>query len=122
MKWIPFVLLASLFAGCNSKPESVLEAKLTVDSSIANAGAIVCSHVVAGEPILRAVREEPMDPADSGWQFLCNSGADENIENAQLWTVNQVTERDPSLLTFINSPVGTTMSRSDATSDWEPSQ
>ncbi len=122
MRWLSFLLLASLFVGCNSKPESVAEAKLSVDPSIANAGAIVCSHVVAGEPILRAFRDKSMDPADSGWQFLCDSGADENIENAQLWTVTQVTEHDPSLLTFINSPVGTTMSRPDATSEWRPSQ
>lgn len=122
MRWIPFALLVALFAGCSSKPDPIPETKLAVDPSIANAGAIVCSHVVAGEPILRAIRDEPMDSADSGWQFLCDSGADENIENAQLWSVTQVTERDPSLLTFINSPVGTTMSRPDTNSEWKPSQ
>ena len=122
MRWLPCILLVALLVGCNSKPEPKVEPKLSVDSSIANAGAIVCSHVVAGEPILRAVRDEPMDAADSGWQFLCNSGADENIENAQLWSVTQVTERDSSLLTFINSPVGTTMSRADANSEWKPSK
>ncbi len=91
-------------------------------SIIANAGAIVCAHVAAGEPILRATRDNPMDPDDSGWQFLCDSGADERIEDAQIWSVTQVAEREPSLLPFINSPVGTTMSRTDADSEWKPSQ
>ena len=122
MRWIPFALLVAFLTGCNSNPATVPEAKLSVDPSIANAGAIVSSQIVAGEPILRAVRNEPIDAADSGWQFLSESGADESIENAQLWSVIQVVEHDPSLLTFINSPVGTTMSRTDVNSEWKPSE
>jgi len=115
-------LLVSLLVGCTSKTEFKTESQLSIDPSIANAGAIVCSHVVAGEPILRAMRDEPMDAADSGWQFLCDYGADEDIKNAQLWSVAQVTERDSTLLSFINSPVGTSMVRADANSHWQPSK
>ncbi|EMB17794.1 immunity protein Imm33 domain-containing protein [Rhodopirellula europaea] len=122
MRWLPFVLLVALSVGCNSKPETKAEPQLSVDPSIANSGAIVCAHVATGEPILRATRDNPMDPDDSGWQFLCDSDVDERIEDAQIWSVTQVAEREPSLLPFINSPVGTTMSRTDADSEWKPSQ
>ena len=122
MRRLHFILLVALSVGCSSKPEIKTEPQLSVDPSIANAGAIVCAHVAAGEPMLRAIRDNPMDPDDSGWQFLCDSGEDKRIEDAQIWSVTQVVERDPSLLPFINSPVGTTMARTDVNSEWKPSQ
>ena len=122
MQRLPLILLVALSVGCNSKPETKTEPQLSVDPSIANAGAIVCAHVADGEPILRAIRDNPMDPDDSGWQFLCDSGADEHIEDAQIWSVTQVVEREPSLLAFINSPVGTPITRTDVNSQWKPSQ
>jgi hypothetical protein len=120
MRWQPYFLVLAL--GCNAQPESSSESKMTVDPAIANAGAIICSHVAAGEPILRATRDNPMDPDDSGWQFLCDSGADERIEDAKIWTVTQVTEHDPTILQFINFPIGTTMARPDANSEWQASE
>jgi len=82
--------------------------------------AIVCSHVAKVDcPILRAVRTEPLEPADSGWQFLCNSGKEENEFEAQVWLVGEVLGHEPSLSEFINSPIGTILSRKDKNSRWE---
>ena len=122
MRWLPFVIIVALLVGCNSKPPSEPEPDLSVDPSIANAAAIVCPHIVAGEPILRARRDEPVDADDSGWQFLCDSGVEESTEGAQIWSVTQVIEHEGTLLSFINAPAGTIMSRADANSEWKPSE
>ena len=122
MRLLSLAFTVTLLVGCSSKHEAKTEAELSINPSISNAGAIVCAHVVAGQPILRATRDNPMDPADSGWQFLCDCGAEERAEDAQIWSVTQVVEREPSLLPFKNSPVGTTMSRADVMSEWKPSE
>lgn len=57
---------------CRMRPEDALKA------------AMVCVHVARGAPILRAIRDEPLEEADSGWQFLCNSGEDEREAEAQV--------------------------------------
>jgi hypothetical protein len=80
---------------------------------------IVCKHIANGRlPILRAVRTEPLEPEDSGWQFLCNSGSEEREAEAEVWLVKEVIEYESSLAAFINLPVGTTLSRSNAASQW----
>ena len=116
--WI-FVLV-----GCDSNPvqqtvpQAGREPTESNESEMAGLGAIVCAHVAAGEPILLARRSEPIDPDDSGWQFLCNSGADEKIEDANIWKITQVTESDPSILKFVDAPVGTILSRKNQHSEW----
>lgn len=84
-----------------------------------NFGVVVCSHVAKENlPILFARREEQQDPADSGWQVLCYSGKEERIEDAQIWSVRQVLELEPSLGDFISSDVGTKLTRKDPSSEW----
>lgn len=84
--------------------------------------AIICPHIAKDDsPILRAVRTEPLEPEDSGWQFLCNSGKEENEAEAQVWLVGEVLGLEPSLSPFINAPIGTTLSRKDKNSKWESS-
>ena len=93
---------------------------MSVNSEIANAGAIVCKHVaLKGYPILRAERSEAVDPADSGWQFLCYSGKPERIEEAQIWAVSDVVDRDPTLLRIVNAEVGTAVTRLNDRSEWQ---
>jgi hypothetical protein len=72
-----------------------------------NRAVIVCSHIANKHyPILRAVRTEPLEPEDSGWQFLCNSGEVEIETEAKIWLVSEVLGHDPSLSALINFPVG----------------
>jgi hypothetical protein len=81
--------------------------------------AIVCEHVANGCPILRAVKDEPLEPADSGWQFVCNSGVRENEETAKVWAVHEVLEVEPTLAAFIEKPAGTILERKSANASWE---
>jgi hypothetical protein len=89
-------------------------------SSIDQRAAIVCHHIAKEKlPILLAVRTAPLEAVDSGWQFLCNSSKEEREEEAAVWTVMEVVELDPSLFAHVNAPIGTTLSRADATSLWK---
>jgi hypothetical protein len=82
--------------------------------------AIVCSHIAKDKlPILRGVRTEPLEPEDSGWQFLCNSGKVENETKAQVWLVEEVLGLEPTLSKHINLPVGSMISRLNKNSNWE---
>ena len=85
-----------------------------------NRAAIVCAHVARhGLAILSAARTEPLRDEDSGWQFLCNSGQDEDEDPAQVWAVSEVLSLEPSLRNFIDAPIGTALRRRDRTSSWE---
>ena len=71
--------------------------------------AIICSHVLEdGLPILRAKRDmvDQDDPTDSGWQFLCDSGAGEEMATIRVISVEEVIQREPSLEQLLNSEVG----------------
>jgi hypothetical protein len=82
--------------------------------------AIVCSHVATEHlPILRAVRDEPTMPADSGWQFLCGLIEHENSDSPKVWGMFEVLDYEPSLIRFANYPPGTVLTRKDTASDWE---
>lgn len=82
-------------------------------------GAIICSHVAKENlPILRAVRDEPMDPTFSGWQFTCGLNEHENTDTGLIWLVEEVLNLDQSLRPFIEMPVGTALTRGDAESSW----
>lgn len=80
--------------------------------------AIVCRHVHSdGSPILYASRAAPVEPADSGWQFLC--GADEHAAtDARVWSMREVVRFEPSLRRFMDAPVGTVLGRADASGEW----
>ena len=81
--------------------------------------AIVCSHVALdGLPILQAVRTQRTEAADSGWQFLCNSGVEEDFESSKVWAVHEVLEREPSLREWIESPFDTTLWRPSVDENW----
>jgi hypothetical protein len=85
-----------------------------------NRAAIVCSHIAKdGLPILRAIRSEPLETADSGWQFLCNRGETEREEEAKVWLICKVLALEPSLSPFIDSPIDTTLVRRDTKSNWQ---
>lgn len=80
---------------------------------------IVCSHIAKeAYPILRAIRTEPLEPEDSGWQFLCNSGRDEIETEAQVWLVEEVLGIEGSLSAFLDCEVGTEITRDSLNSAW----
>lgn len=82
--------------------------------------ALVCRHVaIEGMPILLAIHDAPVRPEDSGWQFLCNSGKDE--EDAKVWALTEVIEHDPSLSEIVNAPPGAEFIRDKVGSNWKKS-
>jgi hypothetical protein len=84
---------------------------------------IVCSHVASKNyPILLAERSEPEEAADTGWQFVCNSGLDENIESAQVWALDEIVALEPSLKQLLDQPPGTQLIRNDVNSPWQISK
>jgi len=82
--------------------------------------AIVCSHVAKlGYPILLAERGNSLEPEDSGWQFLCDSGEVERENEAQVWALGEVVDWEPSLAELMDAPSGTTLVRKSRTHAWE---
>ena len=79
---------------------------------------IVCPHVAAGEPIFRAVRDEPLDAQDSGWQFICEAGDHEDETAAKVWSLETLLRREPSLQGLMSAPPGTTLERRGRTGEW----
>jgi hypothetical protein len=89
------------------------------DTAILQSAAIVCSEVANDHmPVLYAERSEPEDEADSGWQVLCGVST-HDWRAAQVWAVHEVLKREPSLAQFINSPIGTVISRESAADEWK---
>ena len=82
--------------------------------------AIICSHVaIGGFPILRAVRDEPTMPEDSGWQFLCGNDLHDESDEARVWLVFEVVDHEPSLQPHVELPPGTVLTRSDNFIEWK---
>jgi hypothetical protein len=82
--------------------------------------AIVCGHIALSRyPILFAERSESEHAIDSGWQFLCNAGFEEDVETAQVWSLNDVLAFEPSLKPFMGLPPGTQIMRQGRSSSWQ---
>lgn len=82
--------------------------------------AILCSHVVDDRlPILFATRTEPENDADSGWQFLCNTGVEEKWQDAKVGSIDEVLQLEPSLQAYIELPAGTTLIRENDSTEWQ---
>lgn len=82
--------------------------------------AILCEHVAnKGFPILRAIKDEPLEDTDSGWQFICNSGEPEDEDKAQVWAISEVLEIEPSLTEYLDESPGTVLERENIESHWK---
>jgi hypothetical protein len=86
---------------------------------IGQSAAIVCSHVAKCHlPIKLAVKNAPSFPEDSGWQFLCGESPDEDIQEAQMWSIREVLKREPTLASFMDVPDNTCLRRDSETGEW----
>jgi hypothetical protein len=91
---------------------------VSLDQIDISGAAIVCGHVAAGHDILCAERSNPVAAEDSGWQFLCNSGAHEREAEAQVWSIAEVIAREPSIALFVGSAVGSKLVRDSVLDEW----
>jgi hypothetical protein len=78
---------------------------------------IASDHImVDGKPVGFMYREAPDDSHDSGWRFL--SGAEsqeymEDSENFAMYDVNTIANYDPSIVEYLDAPVGSAFGRSE---------
>lgn len=80
--------------------------------------ALVCAEVAANDdPILLAVRDQPIGEDDSGWQFLCGREHAETDE-AHVWALQEVLELEPSLAPHLELRPGTLLSREEVDEPW----
>jgi hypothetical protein len=87
---------------------------------IKRSAAIVCKHISYPErPILRATRDVPVDPADSGWQFLCGVADHRNIRGA-IWALEEAACLDASLREILDAEPEVSFKRSTLGGSWRP--
>lgn len=89
----------------------------TTDFTNRDSGAIITAK--ANEPLVYAERSEPVDPADSGWQFSSLPLGGEDLADTQIWLVRAILTREPSLQGLIDLPSGTILHRSVAGKEWQ---
>lgn len=86
---------------------------------------------VDGLPVRFMYREAPIGQADSGWRFLAGIESDAYMENANnqgAFDVNLVANIDPSIVPFLESPVGAAFEKVEKegdfqeAGDWEPDE
>lgn len=76
-----------------------------------------CCHVSAGDPVLRALHDEPLDEDDSGWSLTCGR-SDHATTDYRLVNVERLTELDRSLESVFALPVNTLAHRSGKDQPW----
>ncbi len=80
--------------------------------------AIICKHISYPErPILRATRDLPLEPEDSGWQFLC--GVENHTDRrGQVWALQEVAALDPALSNILDAEPKVSFERSTVDMPW----
>ncbi|OYO02913.1 hypothetical protein B0O41_4203 [Propionibacteriaceae bacterium ES.041] len=78
---------------------------------IKGAGAAIASKLVLSQqsPLKWAVRENPIEPPDTGWRFFALDDTDETLNdpaNMQVVDYNAVCEIEPAVIGIYNLPVG----------------
>jgi hypothetical protein len=91
------------------------------DDAVDDSGSvIVCSHIAKENyPILLAIRDEPTDAIDSGWQFLCNAMENEDTVGVQVWSVKDILNHEPTLAEFIKQQPGAILIRDNKNTAWK---
>jgi len=77
---------------------------------------------VEGDEIGFMYREEPDFDSDSGWRFLSGSESQEYADNANNWAiyeVNTIVNCDPTIIKYLEMPVGTELERRKGTSEFK---
>jgi hypothetical protein len=84
--------------------------------------------VVDGQPVGFMYREEQDFKGDGGWRYFSGSESDDyanNPENIGIYDVNTIANYDPSIIPFLDAPVGSAFEKSQdgtsfvAVTDWD---
>ena len=93
-------------------------------------GICIASNMITvdGYPVLFMYREEPQNEIDSGWCFLSGFESDQymnNKNNHAVHEVNTIANYDPSIIPFLDAPVGSAFEKNpmnekfERVKDWE---
>lgn len=86
---------------------------------------------VEGYPVRFMYREEPDNEIDSGWRFMSGFESDEYMddpENMAIYDVNTIANYDPSIIPFLNAPMGSAFEKTqeserfEVVADWDSSE
>ena len=85
-------------------------------------GCIVSDRItVEGLPVRFMYREQPRNPQDSGWAFLSGTEDDAymaDASNHQIFDVNTIANYDPSIIAFLDAPVGSAFEKAPGATDF----
>ncbi len=85
--------------------------------------------LVRGKPVGFMYRAEPDNEQDSGWRFMAGLEDQDYMDdesNLGVYDVNTIANYDPTIVEFIDAPVGAVFERKPGTKnfrpvdDWEP--
>jgi hypothetical protein len=77
---------------------------------------------VEGKPIMYMYRENPQNGKDSGWRFLSGLEDDEymkKMENHSVYDVNTIANYDPTIVLFLDAPIGSEFEKEDVHSQFK---
>ncbi|MBK8625831.1 MAG: DUF2185 domain-containing protein [Saprospiraceae bacterium] len=80
------------------------------------------SITIDGNKVLVMIRDEPSFENDSGWFFMSGLESQEYIDDPQnimIYEVNTIANYDPSIIPFLNFPVGSRLERCSDTDEFE---
>nr|WP_202126988.1 DUF2185 domain-containing protein [Cupriavidus sp. SW-Y-13] len=84
---------------------------------------------VDGFPVRFMYREAPNNQVDSGWRFMSGFEDDAYMDNAKnhgAYDINTIANYDPSIIPFLDAPVGSVFEKHPeseqflAVQDWKP--
>lgn len=77
---------------------------------------------VDGSRINFMYKDKPCNDIDSGWRFFAgDEDADyiDDLNNTSVFDVNTIVNYDPSIIPFLNVPIGTALERDRKSEKWE---
>ena len=69
---------------------------------------------VDGKNVGYMYREKPSDKVDSGWRFFSGEETQEYVDdpgNTMIYDVNTIANYDPSIIPYLESPIGSAFGR-----------
>jgi hypothetical protein len=78
---------------------------------------------VEGLPMMYMYHDKPHNEMDSGWRFLSGTETDAYMaqsEHHAVYDVNTIANYDPTIVPFLDAPVGSAFEKEDISSQFKP--
>ena len=91
------------------KPYAIPSSEIR-DIALGHGGCIASDRItVDGRKVGSMVRDEPLNPDDSGWAFTAGDETQaylDDVANADVYDVNTIATYDPDIIPFLDAPIG----------------